>query len=433
MLALSDFNTDPYAYQLRIISERWPQVAVFIDSINPPNRIAFSQNTPETTIVVDGIHMCSAYDAQKEACLQATQIPNDATTVWVYGVATDDLIVELLKRSTLKVLNIVLISPAVFRECLRYFDQRRWLNDPRVMMLLPHDRQNLNFPYTVMPACLRLIDDNAVKLRDLIVADINAGYSSRRIIENEIKNRHIESNIKSVERDQNVTKLYNKYYGKTIYVAGAGPTLISQYEKLRESKSEVLICVDAALKPLIEAGIEPNYVVSIDAHETIIAEFLKCKLKHPDQVSLIYFPTLHPDALNVWKGPRYAAYSPSPLFSNISLCLPRGILFSSGSVIHPAIDLAVKMGAHDIKLCGVDLSYPRQQSHVTGSRVHAKVDTTMKQFWVFNGYGDKVASDPSFLAYLRDLELFIKSNSTVKFTNLSRDGARIEGTCYENE
>lgn len=428
-----NFNTDPYAYQLHVISERWPEVAAFIDNAEAPVSVALSENTPQVTIIVNGIHVCSAYDTEKEALLQASRISNDAPRAWLYGITTDDLIMELLNRTTLKELNIVLISPGVFRECLRYFDQRRWLNDPRVRMFLPHGRQNLNFPYTVMPPCLRLIDNSAVKLRDLIIADINTAYSNRRIIENEAKNKHIESNLKAVEQDRNITELYGKHRGKTIYVAGAGPSLASHYEKLRASSSDVLICVDAALKPLIEAGIQPNYVVSIDAHETIIADFLNCNVPNPEQVALAYFPSLHPSAVNAWIGPRYTAYSASPIFGDISRRLPRGTLFSSGSVIHPAVDLAVKMGADNIKLCGVDLSYPGQQSHVTGAIVQTKVDLSIKQFWVFNGHGKKVASDPSFLAYLRDLERYIQVNHTVRFTNLSREGAHIEGTHYENE
>jgi len=61
------------------------------------------------------------------------------------------------------------------------------------------------------------------------------------------------------------------------------------------------------------------------------------------------------------------------------------------------------------------------------------MDVSSKQYWVFDGYGAKVASDPNFLAYLRDLEMYINTQPTVRFINLSREGARIEGTVYEDE
>ncbi|WP_455203701.1 motility associated factor glycosyltransferase family protein [Kaarinaea lacus] len=430
---MSDFSTDPYAYQISIIAERWPGVADFVNRIETSYNISFSEDTPQTTIIINGIHVCSAYDAEKEARLQCRHISEDAAEIWLYGIGTDDVIVELLNRSHLKRLNIVLISPGCFRECLRYFDQRRWLTDSRVHMLLPQDQRNINKPYAVMPACLRLIDDSAVKLRDLIVADINAGFSSQRIIEDEAKHKHIELNFESIKNDFDVRTLFAKNQGQTIYVAGAGPSLASQFDTLRQTPSDVLICVDAALKPLLDAGIEPSYVVSIDAHETIIADLLDCNLGHPESVALVYFPTVHPNTLTVWQGPRYVAYSPSPLFAEVSKQLSRGTLFSSGSVIHPAIDLAVKMGAEEIKLCGVDFSYPRQQSHVSGAVTFEKMDVSSKQYWVFDGHGNKVTSDPNFLAYLRDLEMYINTQPTVRFINLSREGARIEGTVYEDE
>ena len=66
------------------------------------------------------------------------------------------------------------------------------------------------------------------------------------------------------------------------------------------------------------------------------------------------------------------------------------------------------MGTSTIKLCGVDLSCSSpKQSHVVGGKVHARVNVDIKQFWVFNSYGYKGASDPSFLVYLRDLEEYI--------------------------
>lgn len=430
---MSDFIAEPYAYQMGIIAKRWPAVANFINSSQYPESIEFSHCTPETTIIVDGIHVSSAYDSQKEAQVQCSHISDDESTVWLYGIGTDDVMMECLSKRNLTTLNVVLISPACFRECLRYFDQRRWLSDTRVQVLLPYEQRNLKHPYVVMPACLRLIDDSAARIRDLIVADINAGYSSRRIIDDETRDRHTELNLNAVLQDHDVTELFELYKGKTIYVAGAGPSLATQLEQLQKTPPDVLICVDAALKPLLDAGIEPHYVVSIDPHATITADLLNCNLKRPESVALVYFPTLHPNAVNIWNGRRYAAYSHSPVFAQITKHVSRGILFSSGSVIHPAIDLAVKMGANEIKLCGVDFSYPRKQSHVTGAVAYETMDVSSKQYWVFDGRGNKVASDPNFLAYLRDLETYIHANRNKRFINMSREGARIDGTDYEDE
>lgn len=50
------------------------------------------------------------------------------------------------------------------------------------------------------------------------------------------------------------------------------------------------------------------------------------------------------ETLLSWPGVRYAAYSSSPIYKKLRSQIPKAILYSGGSVIHPAIDFAVQLG-----------------------------------------------------------------------------------------
>ena len=147
-------------------------------------------------------------------------------------------------------------------------------------------------------------------------------------------------------------------------------------------------------------------------------------------ILLVYFPIVHGDVLRLWPGKRLTAYSHSDLYKSVSRAYPKEILFSSGSVLHSALDLAVRMGASKVILLGADFSFPDGKTHVAGSPAFRKKQEVIDHHWVLNGHGERVATFANLRWYLRDLERYIAQNPQVHFINGSREGARIEGTSY---
>jgi hypothetical protein len=137
--------------------------------------------------------------------------------------------------------------------------------------------------------------------------------------------------------------------------------------------------------------------------------------------------------LQRWPGARLAAYSASPLYQDIRRELPRGELFSSGSVIHPAADLAVKMGAACIKLYGADFSFPDFVTHAPGAAFTRRIQKNSRQVWVLNAAGERVPTNPNMRGYLRDLEHYIAAHPQVNFINTGRRGANIAGAINAGE
>ena len=149
-----------------------------------------------------------------------------------------------------------------------------------------------------------------------------------------------------------------------------------------------------------------------------------------DSVGLVYFPMVSPEVLLAWQGPRYGAYSASPLYEEVRGLLPRGELFSSGSVLHPAVDLAVKMGAGRVTLLGTDFAFIGEETHA-GWPAGLLTPTNMPTHWVLNGHGQRVTTLLNFRSYLCDLERFIARHPEVSFFNTCRDGAWIDGADYD--
>jgi hypothetical protein len=102
-----------------------------------------------------------------------------------------------------------------------------------------------------------------------------------------------------------------------------------------------------------------------------------------------------------------------------------------GSVIHPAIDLGVKMGASRITLFGADFAFPGGKTHTGWQDGDLGPQMNIARHWVRDGRGNKVKTQLNFRSYLIELERYIALHPEVQFFNTSRDGALIDGTSFD--
>ena len=216
-------------------------------------------------------------------------------------------------------------------------------------------------------------------------------------------------------------------------MAAAGPTLDDSLERIGElqlAAGASVVAVDAAFIPLMRAGIVPDYVVSLDPKETVLP-FYEIDLAAAAGTTLVYFPSVHPRVVRHWPHRRCRACTRHPRFDEIRRRFPAASLFASGSVVHPAIDLAVRLGAADIHLAGADFGFPARLTHASGSRYATRLETAWAQdeSSVRNYRGEKVRSLASFVSYYRDLEAYIASPAVAgrRFFSLSDKSARLHG------
>jgi hypothetical protein len=153
-----------------------------------------------------------------------------------------------------------------------------------------------------------------------------------------------------------VKDLKDYYRGCTAVVVGAGPSLDQDLETLKKIKQKVVvIAADAALKPLLKAGIEPDFVTSIERLNTYQRPFFEGL--DPISSELVAFPVVLPELLDLYPGTVRIAYRNYSFFTYFEMAYPKGILRCGGSTSHLGVRLAAYFGCKRLLLLGLDSSY----------------------------------------------------------------------------
>lgn len=418
---------------LQTIHSRWPDIRALLGNAKySPEDISFS-NTPTPSLVFKGIQINSGYDRNREAQIQTSIIPQKARQATVYGFGSGELFQLLLQRQSIEKLTVIILNVAQTKASLQTGPSQTWLLDKRVELKYGGGENTLSVPFTALPSCLVLADQQCNRIRDMVNLELATPYINQRHAaqEQDLLNNRFKENADLIDNDIDVEELFGSRTDQTICIAAAGPTLTDTIPLLKEMRgTTTLIALDASLQSLVNNGIFPDYTISQDAHPTTIYKFLNINDPNLEETSLVYFPTVDSKALRAWKGPRYLAYSTGKLYRNLMKTAPRGTLYSAGSVLHAGVDLAVKMGGKRLVLFGADFGYPHGMSHAEGSAARVKVVRPNNSLTVENGSGEQIQSIHNLVGYLRDLEYYISMHPEVSFSNTSRDGARINGCDY---
>jgi hypothetical protein len=153
-------------------------------------------------------------------------------------------------------------------------------------------------------------------------------------------------------------------------ICAAGPSLDMQIPLLLEKKDPVfIIATDTALPALLNAGLEPDGVVSIDCQHISYYHFMA---GFPRDCILF---------LDLASPPLLASRSAKPCFFSGGHPLTRYISryyrpfpevdTSGGNVTYAALSLAEQLGARTIELYGADFSYPRGITYAKGTYIHS--------------------------------------------------------------
>ncbi|POA38726.1 motility associated factor glycosyltransferase family protein [Pseudomonas sp. GW456-12-1-14-TSB6] len=417
-----------------VVERRWP--ALFARLLGEDSSAIEAELTQGlgSTLSIGGIQLTSRHDRVREAQIQAATLPADKPQLHVYGTGLGDLPTVLLERTGLERLYVHILNGALFALVLQLIDQREWLQDPRVELLYAGDLSDICTPFFALPAEMLLADDFNAKIRDRLVSEVHLSFNNREFDpQSPFIQQRLRDCLPVLLADDDVAILFGTCAGREIYVIGTGPTLEQHFERLaaiRERAGRPLfICVDTAYRPLREHGIVPDYVVSIDQR----ISFRHLPFEESDGIPLVYLPMSDPQVLRAWKGRRYGAYSASPVYAALREQHPRALLHVGGSVIHPAVDLAVKMGAARITLFGADFAFPMNKTHAGWNDGDLGPSVNQARHWVRDGYGQRVSTQLNFRGYLCVLERYIASQPQVAFFNSSRAGAQIAGTAFNQE
>lgn len=419
-----------FAENMSILQRRWPALAAQLAALPEAGVDAELVEGQQSTLRIDGIQLSSRHDRLAEAQVQADSVAQSAAVVHLYGTALGEVIPLLLARPALQQLHVHLLNEALFALLLRLLPMP-WLAAPQLHLQLAAQSKEIQLPFLALPAELQLASETNARIRDRLVAEIHLPFVNRRFSADDPQRQaRLADNRSGYAADTDVRALDGRHAGAELLLLAPGPTLSRHYDRLRQIQCQagrpVLLCVDTAYLPLRRAGIRPDYVVSIDYY--IHPGILPGDDSH--ETALIYFPMIDPQVIQGWQGPRFAACSASPQYAALQSTVSRGMLFSRGSVLHPAVDLAVRMGARRITFLGTDFAFINHETHA-GWPAGLLTPSDMPTDWVVNGHGQRVSTLLNFRSYLCDLERFIECHPEVAFFNGCRDGARIDGAEYD--
>lgn len=242
--------------------------------------------------------------------------------------------------------------------------------------------------------------------------------------------RNIFDNMPAYLTLPGIKKLFNKFIGFPGIVVSAGPSLIKNIKYLKEAQGRVIIIsVDTALRVLLNHGIEPDFVVSID--------YTKHNARYFEGIpqidtALVIDPEVYPDIISRYQGPKFMISLPGKSLCDWleSAVGDKGGMDKGLSVAHTAFLLAVRLGLAPIGFVGQDLSFPGNMTHVRGSAMvrKSRVNSSQKDTtYVMDIFGGKVLTTTAMQVFLRHFEdLF--DNHNVECYDLTEGGAFICGT-----
>ena len=154
----------------------------------------------------------------------------------------------------------------------------------------------------------------------------------------------------------NLSRLKDRFKGKPAVIVSAGPSLRKNKHLLQGLNGRaVLIAVQTMLQPLLEMGVEPHYVTSLDYHD-ICTRFFE-KLPPKIRTELVAEPKASSAIFRMYPGPvsllgnRFAEL----MLREMKLGKPE--LPGGATVAHLAFYLAEYLGADPIIFVGQDLGF----------------------------------------------------------------------------
>lgn len=178
--------------------------------------------------------------------------------------------------------------------------------------------------------------------------------------------RNLCRNIPRMSRSVGVGLLQNAVPEVPTLLLAAGPTLDTLLPSLPAlAERTVVVAVDTAIHPAIDAGVEPDFAVVVDPQYWNSRHLDRLS---PGTIRLVAEPSTHPSIYERFREPAFLCSSLFPLGSAFEQAIGRfGSLGAGGSVATTAWDLCRLLGSSEIHVAGLDLGFPGNRTHVRGS------------------------------------------------------------------
>ncbi|MCK5706781.1 MAG: motility associated factor glycosyltransferase family protein [Candidatus Aureabacteria bacterium] len=449
-----------YKRNLEILKKKHPRIAEKVAKVSLSDKIqVFESRSGKLTfkITANGkkISFHSAYDPIKQskkiiADARSSGILRDTSNVAIMGLGFGYIASELISQKNDRDFIIIIEDNLeVFKHYISNFDINDILSNKNVFLFLDEPVTEIfrflqQFSFSIVSN-----DIDFLKLQPAY--ELNSGFylkAERSVLEtrnwariniatqvNKIDNfsDNIVANFPTRSKSPGINMLENVFKDVPGIIVATGPSLRKNINLLRLAKNKaVIIALDSSLKILMEEGIIPDLVFSVDFTENTISDYdgidsldktfivvdnevcPKVVQKYPER---IFFIDLPDKPLCEW-------------FSKITE--DKGKIEKGLSVSHTAFLSAIYMGIDPIILIGQDLSYPEGETHARGTSLGFPIKKTSlsddKKYRVENIFGFPVPTDRSMLVFLHHYRDLINKNPLKKVIDATEGGAKIEDT-----
>ncbi len=355
------------------------------------------------TLRINQVYLHSVYDPYKEAerLISSTDsLSPENTLIIVFGAGIgyhiellekrkfSNLIILELNRDVYKIFkkvyklpeNYFLISPDEKPEKLdsifSLFEIQRFRKIKTILLRTIYDKK-LYQPY----------EDRIQRLLEVKLGD----FTTRMKFE-EIWFVNTLKNITFLDKSTEIARLFSRAKNLPVVLISAGPSLKNTLKYLKEiERYAILVAVDTALLPLYEAGIDVDFVYSLDSQVHNISDFLMIEKSYLSKVNLIYDIVSNPGLVLYFSNLREIFpqrynfvsntahldfdYNNNPFFVKNEFVnwiesaggIRLGDIETGGSVSTSAFHFAYLLGGNPIILTGQDLAFTLNVSHTPSS------------------------------------------------------------------
>ncbi|NFI51967.1 motility associated factor glycosyltransferase family protein [Clostridium botulinum] len=237
-------------------------------------------------------------------------------------------------------------------------------------------------------------------------------------------------NIKQIVESNIINEVKEKFKNMPAIVVSAGPSLKKNIHLLKDVQDKFIIITGGrTLKTLLDEGVRPDFVCSIDPGD---ASYRVIEKVLDSDVPLIFSEVSNYKMVEEYKGNKI--FFEDLDFHDITYDLvgkKADGLWQGGSVAHICISLAAYLGCNNIVFIGQDLAYTNNKYHANSAasvNSNNSIEKDDEYIYVDDIYGKKVPTTIQLDFYRKNIEKMILEYSEVTFINSTEGGSNIKGT-----
>ena len=245
------------------------------------------------------------------------------------------------------------------------------------------------------------------------------------------------SNLPMLATGYSDHQLKDAFKGLPAICVAAGPSLQMVLDDLKSLKERALIIAcDSALAPLMDKGISPHFITTLDYQDVNVEKFMPLADEKLNSFIVTTFKCtpLVAQYTRSW-GIVWAFQDDATiLWFAEALGFKKVLMPNCQSVAHLSLGLALLLGADPIILVGQDLAYTEGSGdHAEGTvfREESPIPEGVEVFYTEGIDGSRYPTDRGMLSLKRVFEDIIKNNSGGRtIINSTAKGAKIEGALH---